>query len=531
MILATGLTTLDYSVCVLYLLGITGFGIYFFRGQRSTKDFFLAGRSMGWLPVGLSLMATLTSGIGFIAHSAGAVRNGLIMLWALMAIPLSFPVVIWVFMPFYHRLKVYTAYEYLERRFDVRVRVLTSGIFILWRVTWMAAAIYVPSMVLNAVTGGKLPLTESIIALGILATVYTALGGVKAVMWTDVVQFVVMFGGMITAALIIFLRVPGGIEEIWSTLQANGKTAMVGTMEGWQQAGAWGKMKLYLYTDVTVLAILITYTIQKMGNYCVDQAMVQRYLTAKSLRTSRIGFACNCFAYCFYIVSMTVVGASLIAVAAHYAFPENLGNDRVFPYFIANMMPMGIAGLMIAAIYASSMSSLDSGVNSCITAITNDFYNRLWKKRAGLALSEDDPDEDARQLRLARISTVVLGLVVTCLACYVGRLGSVWVISTKLINAFTGPLFGIFLLGMFTKRANGPGVLIGGLLGTALGGITIFADRMGLESFDIGVMWPATAAFITTLSVGYLLSLALGKPNAQALDWTWHGVMRANQST
>ncbi len=532
----SGLTWIDYGVCIGYLLCITMLGAYFYRSQKSTKDYFLAGRSMGWLPVGLSLMATLTSAIGFIGAPAGSVKFGLITIWGLSAIPLSFPIVVWVFMPFYHRLKLYTAYEYLERRFDVRVRTLTSGIFILWRITWMAAAVYVPSLVLNIVTGGALPLTPSIIGLGILATVYTTLGGIKAVIWTDVAQFVIMFGGMITAAVIIVTGVSGGLPEIWQTLEAAGKTDLTATMAGWDSAGLLGKIRLYLYTDVTVVAIVLTATLGKLGNYCVDQVMVQRYLTSRSLRTSQGAFVCNCFAYTFYIVSMTLVGVGLFAFMAHHAFPETLRNDQVFPYFIAHNMPIGIAGLMIAAIYAASMSSLDSGVNSCITAITNDFYIRLWKQRQSLEDESSDAAESKRQLRVAQISSFALGIVVTGLACFVGGMGDVFEIAAKLIQAFIGPLFGIFILAMFTRRANGLGVMIGGGVGTSLTALAVFADILvdsfgdWVLRFDIGFMWPTMLGFVSTLALGYGLSLVLPGANEDVDDWTWRGVMRQERS-
>jgi len=537
-----GLTVIDYIVCATYLLAITGLGVFFyFRGRKSTKEFFLAGRSMGWLPVGLSLMATLTSGIGFIGQPAGAVKYGLITLLALSAIPLSFPMVVWVFMPFYHRLKIYTAYEYLENRFDVRVRALTSGIFILWRVTWMATAIYVPSYVLNTVTDGKLPLLPSIIVLGILATIYTTLGGVKAVIWTDVAQFVIMFGGMITAAVVITNKIPGGLPEIWNSLEADGMTSMTAQMDGWQVGNLFEKIKLYLFTDVTAVAIIISATVGKLGNYCVDQVMVQRYLTAKSLKTSQGAFVCNCFSYCFYIVSMTLVGAALIVFAKHHAFPDTLKNDEVFSYFIANAMPVGIAGLMVAAIYAASMSSLDSGVNSCITAITNDFYNRFWMKRTSLEDAEVSEADDQRHLRMARVATVFLGILVTFLACFVGQMGDVYKIAAKLINGFIGPLFGIFLLAMFTRRAKTGPVLIAGLIGTVLTGLTVFSEKLliladkhglehiaaklGLEHFDVGFMWPSTIGLLITVTIGYLLSLIIPGTSTGA-NWTFFAVMR-----
>jgi len=522
-----GLHWVDYVVCVIYLLGISGLGSYFyFKGQKTTKQYFLADRSMGWLPVGLALMATLTSGIGYLGQPAGSVKYGLITLWQLLALPLSYPVVVYVFMPFYHRLRVSTPYEYLEKRFSVAVRALTSGLFIIWRITWMAAVIYAPALVLSIVTEGKIPLNSSVIVLGLLSTMYTALGGTKAVMWTDVVQFFVMFGGMFTAAVVIVWMVPGGLPEIGQTLSAAGKLNFTATIPNWDTASLFGKFHLYLFTPVTAMAMIISATVGKLGNYCVDQAMVQRYLTSRDLKTARQGFLCNCFAYAVYIIIMALVGAALFAFAKHFDFPKSLASDQIFPYFIAHVMPIGIAGLLVSAVYAASMSSLTGGINSVITAFTNDFYNRFRYKRASLEDASITEAEQRHYVVLARWGTILLGVVETFLALYVKHMGNIFEISAKLINGFIGPLFGIFALGMFTRRAHATPVMIGGLVGSVLTGLTIFAKQLNLPAFNVGFMWPSTVGLVVTFGVGYLLSWILPPPASDRDDMTFLGVMR-----
>lgn len=522
-----GLHTIDIIIAICYISGIISIGIYLFKKNKSTKDFMLAGKNMGWLAVGLSLMATLTSAVGYMAFPTGIIKYGIINLWMAMAIPLSFAVVVWVFMPFYHKLNCYTAYEYLERRFNVSVRALASGIFILWRLTWMAAVIYVPSMVLNVVTNGKIPILLSALVLGFMTTVNSSLGGIRAIMGADVVHSFVMFISMITGVVVILLVIPGGFSEIWSSLAAAGKTSMTATIPGFGEANLFGKMKFFLYTDITMLSLIVTYTVQKMGNYCVDQAMVQRYLTAKSLRKSRQGFYTNCIAYLFYILCVSAIGAGLFVVAKYHAFPETLKVDQIFPYFIANMMPIGITGLMIAAIYAASMSSLDSGLNSCITAILNDFYSRFKLKKYNLDEGNVEEVERLRRLRIARASTLILGALITFFSLYVGKLGDIFVYSQKLINMFTGPLFGVFCLGMFSKRVTAPAALIGGFIGFAMGSLSVFAKFIHIKSMMVGVLWPATIAFVVTLILGYVLSFMIGKRNPEAKLWTWRGVMRS----
>ncbi len=520
-----GIRTADLIIAICYMCSIISIGIYMFKKNKSTKDFMLAGRNMGWFAIGLSLMATLTSAVGYMAFPSGIIKYGIINLWMAMAIPLSFPVVVYVFMPFYHKLNCYTAYEYLEKRFNVSVRALASGIFILWRLTWMAAVIYVPSMVLNVVTNGKIPILASALVLGFFTTINSSLGGIRAIMWAEVVHALVMFLSMIVGVTVIILSIPGGLSEIWSSLAAAGKTSMVAHIDGFGDAGLFGKMKLYLYTDITVLSLIVTYTVQKMGNYCVDQAMVQKYLTAKSLKTSRQGFIANCIAYLFYVFIVSAIGAGLFVVAKYHAFPATLKNDQIFPFFIANMMPIGITGLMIAAIYAASMSSLDGGLNSCVTAILNDFYSRFKLKKYNLDETHVTDVEKRRRLRIARLSTLALGVLITFFSLYVGKMGDIFIYSQKLINMFTGPLFGIFVLGMFTKRVTAPAALIGGFTGFVLGSLSVFAKFIEIKSLMVGVLWPATIAFFTALILGYVLSFFIGKNNPEVKDWTWRAVM------
>ena len=520
-----GLATLDIVVAVVYVLGILSIGVYFSRQQKSAKDFLLGGRSMGWFPIGLSLLATLTSAVGYMSFPAAALKFGLIMLWMWVAIPLSYPVVTRLFMPFYHKLNVYTAYEYLEKRFSLKVRLLASAIFILWRVTWMGAVIYVPSLMLNTVTGGQLPLVPSVIALGILSTINTTLGGVKAVMWADVVHSLVMFAGMIIALTVIVTAVPGGLPEIGQSLVEGGKTQMFDQIAGWSEANVWEKGRLYVLEEITVISLVVSYSLQKMGNYCVDQALVQRYLTASSLKVSKQGFLLNCFSYTFYIVAITLVGVGLFVVAQHYAFPDTLASDQVFPFFIANLIPVGLSGLLVAAIYAASMSSMDSGTNACVSAVMNDFYGRLYLKSYNLDAGEQSEATDRTKLLISRISSVVLGISVTIMACYIGRLGDIFTITAKLINMFAGPLFGVFILGMFTKRANAASVLIAGLAGALVGILTVFAKPFGLEMFTVGKLWPLILSFLVTYGLGYGLGFLVGYNQKERLEWTWGKIM------
>src|SRR5262249_32842480 len=212
--MATGLHTIDVVMVLTYLAALAGVGIYFSRRQSTLSDFFLARQSMAWLPVGLSLMAALNSGIDYLMQPASTIKYGLILLVGTSSWMFLYPWVARVTLPFYRRLGVFTAYEFLETRFDVRVRLLAAGIFIIWRLGWMATAIYVPCLAINAATSGAADLTAMIVVLGALVTLYTTLGGVQAVIWNDVMQFCIMFGGLPPTLLIPFSTVPAVLPEI-----------------------------------------------------------------------------------------------------------------------------------------------------------------------------------------------------------------------------------------------------------------------------------------------------------------------------
>ena len=198
----------DVAILVAYLAALAAVGVYFSRRQTNLDDFFLARQSMSWLPVGLSLMAALDSAIDYLMQPSATIRYGLILLVGTSSWLMLYPWVARVTLPFYRRLNYFTAYEYLEARFDVRVRSLAAGIFIVWRLGWMATAIYVPCLAIEVATAGRLPVTTTVIVLGAVVTLYTAMGGVKAVIWNDVMQFCVRFGGLAAVMIITTLSVP-----------------------------------------------------------------------------------------------------------------------------------------------------------------------------------------------------------------------------------------------------------------------------------------------------------------------------------
>jgi SSS family transporter len=506
---------LDGAVLVVYLAALAAVGVMFSRRQRSVDEFFLARRSMTWLPIGLSLMAALNSGIDYLMQPSSTIRYGLILLAGSSSWLFLYPWVTKVVLPFYRRINARTAYEFLEERFDVRVRTLAAAIFVVWRLGWMATALYVPCLAISAVTGDAVPLTMMIALLGMLVTGYTMLGGIQAVIWNDVMQFFIMFGGLAATVWISLGHVPGGLSEVWSTVPLAGAAARAAS-PAVGAAPLFESVRRFFLEPINLTSIVVAIVVGRMAGYTSDQVMVQRFQTTKSLNDARRAFVVNAAGDVLWMFGLSFVGLALLAYFTHHPLPPEYATDKIVPYFMGLTFPAGAVGLVVAAILAASLSSIDSAINSATSVVVVDFFNRLFAPvRPGWHSSIDE----RHQVRVSRIATVAFGGVGTVLAANVSRIGTLLEIANKLINAFTGPLFGIYLLAMFSRRATSGATLTGGVVGT-------FVSYYVAYHTAIGFMWPSTFGLAATLAAGWTLSVVVpGEPSAAALRLTWREVM------
>jgi SSS family transporter len=503
----TAITALDAAIIIGYLAAMAAVGVYFSRRQTTIDEFFVARRSMSWLPVGLSLMAALNSGIDYLMQPSATIRYGVVLLAGTSSWLVLYFWVTRITLPFYRRMSLYTAYEFLEARFDVRVRTLAAGIFVAWRLGWMATAMYVPCLAIDAATGGRVDLRLMILVLGALVTLYTMLGGIQAVIWNDVIQFCIMFGGLGATVWIALHNVPGGLSEIWAAARDAGKMSLP-TAEA---PGFAGAMRHIFMQPITLPALVITMVLGRMASYTSDQVMVQRFQTTRSMEDSRRAYVVNAAGDVLWMFGLSFVGLALFAYFTHHALPAEYATDKILPYFMSQAFPAGAVGLVIAAILAASLSSIDSAINSCTTVVVVDFYNRFWPGRA-----------DA-QVRVSRIATAVLGLFGTVLAMNVSRIGTLLEIANKLINAFSGPLFGIYVLALFSRGATGAAVLAGGLAGS-------FVSYYVAYHTAISFLWPSAFGLAATVAVATAISRigrAVGRePSARGAHLTWYAVMQ-----
>jgi SSS family transporter len=496
---------LDIAVIAAYLLMICSMGVLFGRNQ-SRKEFFVAGGSMGWLAVGLSVMATLFSSNSFVFYPAAAFGDSLLIGLSLVAFLLMTPIVIWVFIPVYARLNVETAYEYLEMRFHVSVRTLAAGLFVLLRIGWMASATYAASLVVANVAG--VDQTAVIIGLGIVSIGYTMLGGLRAVMWTDVIQFFI-FALTILVTLVLILAQSGqGVGDVVKTY-FDGREGLVVDFELSMtlKYGSW--------------AILIGVFLEALSAFGVDQVAVQRYLSARSERTSQIGALLNLVGMWIVIPGLLMIGVGLYSYHTHN--PTELGEgtlieilqadpnvaDNAMPQFVRLHFPPGMAGLFLAALMAAIMSSIDSGIHSVTTALVVDFRDRLCPRLR--------PKSDRSELWSIRIMVILVGIISVTLACFVGDMGNVFDIGKKLTAAFGGPLLAIFILALFSRRATSLGVLLSVSISTI---VTLVVMYFTADWFSVWY-WPI--GFGMALVLGFALSFLCP---AKETEFTYVQIMR-----
>jgi SSS family transporter len=515
--------TIDWALLTIYLASLTAIGIYFSRRQSSVETFLQGDSRIGWMAVGLSLMAALNSGMDYIQTPAvvfvfGTVYVALILTW----IPL-YPWVAWVTVPFYRRLNVVSAYEYLERRFGLGVRLVASAIFVLWRISWMGVALYVPCLALKGAAGDDLDVTTLAIVLGIVVTGYTMLGGMQAVIWSDLLQFCVMFGGLFATVAIIVNQVPGGLAAVWSHAVDSGRLSLEAPLPELATTDLGARIARYLTTEVTLWGTLCFIVIGRMATYTSDQVAVQRFQTMGSYREARNAFIVSALADILWMVVLGGVGLSLFAYFQSHPFPAGLKNDLILPYFMSQHFTAGFIGLVVASILSASLSSVDAALNATTSVIVVDFYNRWWLGRHE-AVSSGPKSEQQRMVWVTRVINVALGVVITLIAASVEHLGEIYTVGNKLFGAFFGILFGVFALGMFSRSATGRGALCGALAG--LGTSCFFSFFSALTPLHepiraacgdacvefcarISWQWPPVLGIAVTLIVGELASRCL----------------------
>ena len=432
---------INFTVLVLYLLAMVAVGVWFMRKNKSTDDFFRGGQNIPWWAAACSIYATMLSSITYVALPALVYATDWLLYVGMLMIPAVAPLAIYGAMPFFRRIDATSAYEYLGKRFNRPVRLFGSGLFTLFHVSRMGIVMALTALALSAVT----PLTpwQSVLIMGVLCLVYCTLGGVEAVIWTDNIQTVVLLGGALVCVTYILGGVDGGLAGMLDLAEANNKMDMVHLDFGPDS-----------FTTLALWVIILGGLGQNLSSYTSDQAVVQRYMTTNSTAAAARSIWANGIMAVFGSLLFFFIGTGLYAF--YHSNPTRLDptiqNDQVFPLFIATELPVGIAGLIVAGIFAAAQSTVSTSMNSTATTLVTDFlrpFNRC--------------DSEAGYLKAARALTFTMGVLGTLagLLFISPEIRSLMSEYFKVIGMFMGALGGLFLLGILTTKAHARGAFVG----------------------------------------------------------------------
>jgi SSS family transporter len=567
---ASGLAPADWAVLFAYVCGIVAFGVWVGRRTRNVSDFFLAGREMRWWAAGLSVMATQISAITFVGTTGQAYTNGMSFIAFYFGLPFAMVVLSLTLVPFFYRSGVYTAYQYLERRFDSRTRTLTSVLFLLSRGLSVGVTLYAPSIVLSVIFGWSE--TATIAAMAGATIVYVVYGGNRSVIWTDVAQMALVWFGIFTCVGVAVAQLPAGVglRDALALAQSTGRLEMMDTSPDPSR-------------PFTLWSGLIGGMFLAMSYFGCDQSQVQRYLSGRSLTESRLSLLFNAFLkvpmqflilltgvlvfvfFHFHPAPLLWNRAELAKVEAKadparlaqaraevdqamrarleaaeaFAAARHAGGDvaaareryvaaeqrveaqerairrlaaaaigqrepvndvnYIFPSYIVDRLRGGLAGLILAVIFAAAMSALAGELNSLATTTMVDIYSRFVRVGAG------------RDLRASRLFTVFWGLFAALVATQAGQLGSAIVVVNKFGSYFYGSILGVFGLAVLTPRATARGAFFGLFAGmtavflvswltpvaflwyNVVGAVTVFATGLLITAFTPGPAPPAGA--------------------------------------
>jgi SSS family solute:Na+ symporter len=523
----SGLETLDYVAIALYMLITFGIAVWFGRKQKSVDDYFVGGRRMPWFAVGLSILATLFSTLSYLGAPGEMIKNGIGMFIGNLAIPFSAGVVLFLWVPFFMRLHVTSAYEYLERRFNYAVRLTGAGLFLLLRLGWMSMVIYAASMALDRVKGDDMELLAGpdiywwICGVGLFAAIYTSVGGIQAMIWTDVLQCLLLLAVILMAIVFVAVTDHTGPSDWWATAAKHAP-----------QHTSPPLFSFDLTVRVTIVWVLINNFFWTIYTHGSDQVVLQRYFSTASLGAARRSYLINVFVDLLMAVLAALGGLALLAYYLKHGdhLPKDWtavgAADKLFPHFLGHELPAGCAGLVISAFICDAMQTLESGVNSITAVVTNDIVPRLRRGRPRIMT----------ELAFARLLTVVITAIVTANAYFVAERSlhqglTLVDMMPKFFNMFVGPLASLFFIGMFVPRATARSALPAVLTGLTVSVIwSWFKEIFGTE-YAPTIFLSICVPCLTTVGTAFVLSLFVENGGHHpGRDFTWKAVVQRGRA-
>ncbi len=441
----THFTALDGTILIGYFLATMAVGFYFWKRSKSVESFTAADGSLpGWL-TGLSILGTFVSSISFLALPGRAFGENWNSFVFSLSLPLAVMIAVKWFLPFYRKGGHVSAYQHLEDRFGPWARIYASACYLLTQLARMGTVMYLMALPMNVLLGWDI--RWIILVTGVSVTLYTFVGGIVAVIWTDAIQTVVLMAGALACAGIMLFELPEGPGQLFSLAAANDKFSL-------------GSFAFDL-TSSTFWVVLVYGVVINLQNFGIDQNYVQRYLAAKSDREARKSVWLGGLLYVPLSALFFLIGTALFAYYTTHpgelpdAYRDPARADSVFPYFIVTVLPPGVTGLLIASIFAAAMSTISSSLNSSSTIILNDYYKRYINPVA----------TPARSMRVLYGSTIVWGIMGTLIALAMTKVRSALDAWWMLAGIFGGGTLGLFLLGFISRRATNRAAMAGVVVG------------------------------------------------------------------
>jgi len=486
------MAVIDWIIVFVYAVSTIGLGWHYGRKQDDTKEYFVGSGKMNPLLIGVALFATLLSTISYLAIPGEVLGKGPAYLTNYLAYPFIFMVVGGVLLPVYMRQKVTSAYELLETKLGLSIRMLGVTMFLLLRLVWMSLLVFLTAKAIAIMIGVDekwVPLI--VLVTGVFAVTYTSLGGLRAVVITDLMQTILLYGGALLVLGTVTYKM-GGLG--WFPTE-------------WQ-SDIWDKQPIFSLdpsTRVTVVGSIFSVFLWMVCTSAGDQVSVQRFMATENAAAARRAFGMQLIVSFIVGATLGLVGVALLGFfqANPQALPEGItlaGNaDKIFPHFIAFHLPPVVTGLVVAGLFAAAMSSIDSGVNSITAVVMTDCLDRFGRK----------PETDAKHVRFARILAVVIGAIVIILSSVMEHIpGNFMAITNKTVNLLTVPIFLLFFFALFVPFANATGVWIATVASVtvavliAFSGIIFGKNANGLD--PVSFQWISPCALVVGLAVGLI---------------------------
>lgn len=493
--LHAGLHPIDWVIIAIYAISTILLGWYFSRGQKDTSEYFVGSGKMNPVLIGVSLFATLLSTITYLSTPGEILGKGPVYLVKDLAMPFIFIIVGFVMLPVYMKQRVTSAYELLEDKLGLGIRLLGAIMFIALRLIWMSLLVYLTAKAITTMLNvGEEWIPYIVLGTGSVAIIYTSLGGLRAVVITDLIQTVLLFGGALLVIATITYHL-GGFSWFPTEWDTN-----------------WDTQPFFSFdpsTRVTYVGTFLSILIWYVATSCGDQVSVQRFMSTKDAKAARQSLAVQLIVSVVVSLTLAMVGFALLGYFKE--FPNEIpagidlkkDADKFFPHYIAYHLPVGISGCVVSAMFAAAMSSIDSGVNSITAVVMTDFLDRF----------ERTPKTERGHVLTARLLAFGIGAVVVLSSSVMGKIpGNITAVTNKTANLLTTPIFCLFFFALFVPFARPAGVIVGAILGTTTAVLIAFSGPIFVPNFNsndldpISFQWIPVAAVTVNIISGCLVS-------------------------